>query len=108
MKYGDKLYIITRRDLSKGAQAVQSIHAMSEFYHKYSETENEWFVHSNFLALLTVGDEDELYNLMFKAQEQGIKCAGFVEPDMEDQLTAIALEPGIKTKKICSGFPLMR
>jgi hypothetical protein len=25
MKYGDKLYIVTRRDLEKGPQAVQSI-----------------------------------------------------------------------------------
>lgn len=108
MKYGDKLYIVTRRDLKKGPQAVQSIHAMSEFYHKHPEVEKEWFVHSNFLALLTVSDEDELYNLMFKAQELGIRYAGFVEPDMEDQLTAIALEPGIKTKKLCSGLPLMR
>ena len=108
MKYGDKLYLITRRDLSTGKQAVQSAHALSEFYHKYTETEEEWFTHSNHLALLTVSNEDELLNLMFKAQKVGVKYVNFLEPDMSNQLTAVALEPGEKSKKLCSSLPLMR
>jgi hypothetical protein len=38
--------------------------------------------------------------------EQGIRFSVFKEPDIDNQITAIALEPGSKSKKICSNLSL--
>lgn len=35
-----------------------------------------------------------------------IKLSVFREPDIDNQITAIALEPGTQTKKLCSNIKL--
>lgn len=44
---------------------------------------------------------------MEKAIAKGIKVVPFYEPDMDNQLTAICLEPCEQSRKITSSFPLM-
>lgn len=97
IKDGDKLYLVTRSDLSPGYQAVQSCHAMRQFIADFPEVDKEWFKKSNYLALLTVASEGELTELANKAAEKGFRCARFYEPDVNDALTAIALEPAART-----------
>lgn len=98
--------MITRRDLDPGYQAVQSMHALRQFTAEHPEVDREWFERSNYLGLLSVSDEIELKNLIERASLQGIRFSIFREPDIEDQITAIALEPGPKSKKLCSRLPL--
>lgn len=43
---------------------------------------------------------------MVKAESNNIKFSTYREPDLEDQYTAIALEPGKITKKLCQGLKL--
>lgn len=85
---------------------MQSIHAAIQFGMEYPEVYKVWFQVSNYLGLLSVANEQELYQLIEKAKEHDIKVSIFREPDVDDQITAIALEPGIKTKKLCSNLPL--
>lgn len=106
IKEGDKLYVITRSDLDPGYQAVQSMHALRQFTAEHPEVDQEWFERSNYLGLLSVKSEVELKNLMELAEQRDIKFSIFREPDIEDQITAIALAPGPKTKKLCSRLPL--
>jgi len=40
------------------------------------------------------------------AKEKEIKFSIFREPDFDDEITAIALEPGRKSKKLCSKLNL--
>lgn len=98
--------MITRSDLEPGYQAVQSMHALRQFTAEHPEIDRLWFDQSNYLGLLSVANEKELYNLMEQAQMQDIKFSIFREPDIGDQITAIAIAPGAKSKKLCSRLPL--
>jgi hypothetical protein len=100
------LYVITRADLSPGYQAVQSMHALRQFTEEHPEIDQEWFKKSNYLGLLSVEDELALCKLIDKAVALGIKFSIFREPDIDNQITAIALEPGSKSKKLCQNIKL--
>lgn len=98
---GDKLYIITRRDLKAGSQLVQSAHALTDFILEHNVIAKEWRDNSNYLCSLSVRDEEALFKLLDKAKSKQIKYSIFREPDLNDALTAIALEPGEATKHLC-------
>lgn len=106
IKNGDKLYVITRSDLEPGYQAVQSMHALRQFTAEHPDVDRAWFEQSNYLGLLSVSNEIELEKLIELASQQDIKFSIFREPDIEDQITAIALAPGPKSKKLCNRLPL--
>lgn len=103
---GDKLYVVTRSDLSVGYQGVQSIHAGIQFVFEHPEFAKQWFDSSNYLGFLSVNDEHALSRLIEKAIELNIKFSVFREPDIDNQITAIALAPGAKSKKLCSNLKL--
>jgi len=42
-----------------------------------------------------------------KAESFGLKVTSFTEPDFGDVLTAITLEPCIKSRKLTSSIPLL-
>ena len=105
--YGQsKLIVITRRDLSPGQQAVQSAHSAIEFQHEHPEIAKEWNTNSKYLIFLSVENEEELQKLLQKAQIRNLKYSTFFEPDIGNQLTAIALEPGQISEKLVSNLPL--
>lgn len=104
LKEGDKLYLITRNDLSPGYQAVQSCHAIRQFVEEHPDIDSAWFKESNYIALLQVENEEQLESLLLKASTRGIKCTYFREPDLSNELTAIALEPA--AKNLCKRLPL--
>lgn len=106
IKMGDKLFVVTRRDISPGYQGVQSQHALRQFTAEHPERDAEWFKSSNFLAWLSVEDEVELMRLITEAQDRGLRWSAFREPDVGGQITAIAIEPHPETAKICRGLPL--
>lgn len=58
------------------------------------------------LACLSVVDENELKRLIQSLESNQIKHAIFREPDVDDQITAIAFEPGDKSRRLVSSFPL--
>ena len=102
----DKLYIITRKDLAPGYQGVQSQHAAFEFAVQHPEITRRWHEVSNYLCFLSVANESELYDLISLAKDQEIKMSVFREPDIDNAITAIALEPGEKSKALCSRLSL--
>lgn len=100
----EKLYVVTRSDLVPGQQAVQAMHALREFVAEHPETDLAWYKSSNHLALLSVRDERSLAHLVDKASRRGILVSLFREPDRNNELTAIALEP--KGRQLCRNLPL--
>ena len=106
IKAGDKLYVVTRRDIPPGYQGVQSQHGALQFVFDHPARGAAWFKDSNYLAWLSVADEIELMRLLVAAKDQGILASAFREPDVGGAITSIALEPGPKTVELCKGFPL--
>ena len=102
-----KLRVVTRRDLSIGVQATQSSHAVIDFQHEFPVESREWQTTSNYLALLTVADEYHLDKLIQKAELLGIKHTIFREPDLGNEITAVAFEPSDKSRKLTSACPLL-
>lgn len=106
IKMGDKLYVVTRRDMSAGYQGVQSQHAIRQFTADHSERDLEWFSKSNYLGWLSVENEVELMRLIIQAQDTGLRWSVFREPDLNGAITAIVLEPHPKTVELLKGLPL--
>ena len=102
-----KLRVVTRRDLPISYQAVQSGHAAIDFQHQHPVEAKEWQTQSNYLAFLTVNDEAELIKLISKAILSGIKHTIFREPDIDNQITAVAFEPSDLARKLTSSCPLL-
>lgn len=98
---------MTRRNLTPGQQSTQSAHAFIDFVLRYPADSLAWHKQSDYLCLLSVADEKELYELAEKARTKGIKVVEFYEPDLDMALTAIALEPTEASRKLCSSLPLM-
>lgn len=104
----EKLRIITRRDLPLSYQAVQSGHAAIQFQHEHPELAKNWYHTSNYLIFLSVENEEELNNIIDTANKKNISISVFREPDIDNQITAIALEPSVTSKKLTSGLKLMK
>lgn len=56
---------------------------------------------------MSVENEEKLRLLKDKIHSKGLKYIAFYEPDIENQLTAIAIEPCELSKKMISNLPLM-
>ena len=103
----EKLRVITRRDLPLGVASVQACHAAIDFQHEYQREASEWHKSSNYLAILTVKDEQELIDILVKVSLRGIKYTIFREPDLNNQITAVALEASNDSRKVTSSLPLL-
>jgi peptidyl-tRNA hydrolase len=90
-----------------GYQAAQSCHAMTEFFLEHPDITKAWHDNSNYIAVLAVENEEKLIKLFQKAQARGVRCSCFREPDMDDQITAIVLEPGLDSKRLSGHIKLM-
>lgn len=106
IKTGDKFFLVTRRDISPGYQAVQSCHAIRQFTADHPDVDAEWFKNSNYLALLSVDNELELMRLLVQAHDLGLRCSAFREPDVGGAITAIAIEPHHKAAELCKSLSL--
>lgn len=102
----DKLYIVTREDLPPGSAAVQAMHAAIQFMMDHPLISRAWFEESNYLAFLSIRDEPSLEKLVQKAESRGIIYSIFREPDLGNQITAAAFEPGIMGRRLCSNLKL--
>lgn len=79
---------------------------MAQFSVSNPAATREWHYESNFLVVVAVPDEPALIELSAQALALGIVSSPVVEPDLDDQMTAIALTPGEAARKLCSRYPL--
>ncbi|CAB4197008.1 Peptidyl-tRNA hydrolase, PTH2 [uncultured Caudovirales phage] len=85
---------------------AQAVHAAFQFCLEHTDTTFSWMNNSNYICLLSANNEHELNMLLEKANLHNIKLSVFREPDIYNQITAIALAPGVKSKKLCNNLKL--
>lgn len=85
---------------------MQITHAAVQFQHQHPEYAKLWHDTDNRLVLLSVKDEAALLEIKAKAIAQNIPYSIFLEPDMGDQYTAIALAPLQETRAITKNLKL--
>ena len=81
-----KLYVMVRTDLSVSQQAVQAGHAVAEIL--LQGQQEDW--DNGTLVYLGVSSEEELEKQIFRLERKGIPFSIFREPDIGNQITAIA------------------
>lgn len=106
MQRYEKLYIVTRRDLAPGLQAAQVAHAAFLFAYEHHPIHQQWLKESNFLIILSVEDETALRQLGKRAEQANLPVSWFTEPDIDDELTAVAIAPSPDTVELCAELPL--
>lgn len=106
MRPNEKLYLVVRGDLPPGSQLAQSCHVMRQWSEEHPELDQEWFRASNYLAVLAAQDEKHLYDLVDKAHKNQVNIAVFREPDLGNQVTAVAFEPSSRSQKLLRDLPL--
>lgn len=74
----------------------------------FPEITKQWHDESNFLVLLSCADTAELLQLAGEAWQRGLRYTLFTEPDFPvgQQVTALAIEPGPETSRLCASLPL--
>jgi hypothetical protein len=94
------MFLVTRADLPPGTQACQAAHAAIAFTLSHPDVAAAAPV----LVLLAVPDELRLTWLRADAVAAGLLVTSFHEPDLDDALTALALEPA--ASRLLAGLPL--
>lgn len=107
MTQNDKLYVITRNDIKTGLAAAQCCHGVIEFYRKYPQLTNSWYQNSNYIVLLTVNNEKKLIQLI-KILNNKIRFSIFREPDLNNKITSLVLEPCKFSKQFCKKLKLLK
>jgi hypothetical protein len=93
---------VTRADLAPGVQAVQAAHAAVAFAVRYPDIAAAWEP-GGYLLLLAAPDELHLHWLLADAQGAGHSAMPFHEPDLGNELTAVAVHDAAR---LCAGYPL--
>ena len=98
------MYVFVRKDLSASQQVVQTAHASIEACKKFLTKESS---HPH-LIVFGAKNQNKIKKCMSHLEEQGVAYCEFVEPDMQNEITAIATEPlsGDK-RKFLSKFCLL-
>ena len=102
----DRLYIVVRADLPAGSQMAQAIHAAFLFSQEHPDLTGLWHRDSQYLVVLAAPSEQALHDLSFKALHRGIPHSVWSEPDMGNELTALAFAPGNQARRLCANLPL--
>ena len=100
----EKLFFITRADLPPGDRAAQSVHGAIVFTLTYPDLVRAWHDTSNNVVLLEAKDEAALVKLAARAAAASVPLCTFSEPDLGDEMTALALGP--TGYRLVSSLPL--
>lgn len=92
--------------MTPGLQAAQAVHAATQFFVAWPDVASRWLRDSNFLVIVTAPHEDALAELAGLAVEEGILRSITREPDLDNTITAVALEPGPIARRLCAQLPL--
>lgn len=93
----EKLYVVVRRDLEVGLRTAQAGHALIGWVMEYGRPPDN-------LVVLAVPSLEELHRVYDRCRD--VRMVGFHEPDLNDELTAVAVGP--EGWRALSSLPLLR
>lgn len=83
------MFIVVRDDLgSTGLKAAQGAHALAQFLIDYPDEQGEW--NNNYLIFLKTDNLLTMEKLIDKMKRNRMKFSVFKEPDLNDEITALA------------------
>ena len=106
MKPNQKLYVLVRGDIPVGYQMAQSNHASFRFALEHPELTREWMEQSEYICILKTENLTQLEHYLAAAKESHITTSEFREPDLNHELTAIALAPTPAAGFLCRALKL--
>lgn len=106
MRDNQKLYIIVRADIPVGYRVAQSVHAAFRFATEYQWLTSKWMNVSEHICCVEVDTLTELESYVDLAEVYDVAHSTFHEPDMFDELTAVALEASDEARHLCQGLRL--
>jgi len=83
----ERLYVLVNNEYSLAYQGVQAGHALAQWLLEHPN--QTW--NNDFLIYLGV-NEDQLKRWMFKLDVKKLDYSKFIEPDVGDKITAIAVQ----------------
>ncbi len=102
-----RLYVLVRTDLRRSSAAAQAAHAVAQFLIEHPTS--EW--RNDALVILEVKDEPtmqkELDRLSYRLGTS-LKRSFFREPDLDDELTAVAIELADPDRNALRSLKLLR
>lgn len=102
----DKIYLVTHGNLSAGYQTAQTAHVIAEFMLHHPEAAQKWHSISNSIIVLEAKDARTLSEIQEKAKARNFIVHEFREPDLGDEITALAFEPHPGNRRLLSNLPL--
>jgi peptidyl-tRNA hydrolase len=100
----NKLYIVIRKDLSRGSSLVQACHVAMKFHKEYSSRKVD--IEKYPIVMMAVENEKELIDLKNSLKFNTL-WTSFKEPDLNNELTSIAFLRNSITKKITDELKLV-
>jgi len=79
---------------------------MAQFADEHRSAFDEWFHHSNWLVVVNIPNENELLELITTVSRKGLLRSAVREPDLDNDATAVAIQPGVDARRICAQYPL--
>lgn len=98
--------MVTHSGLTAGYQVAQTAHAVADFARFNSDAFTDWHSNSQYIVALQAPSTEALERLLTRAHAAELAVHPFREPDIEDQLTAIAFSPHPRNRRFLSGLPL--
>ena len=100
----NKFYCLIRKDLSFEQRAVQGGHALAQYFFKFGIPDN-W--DNGTLIYLGIENENQLKKWFSKLLDLGMDVSHFIEPDLNNEITAIgAIAPS--NDRLFRSLPLLR
>lgn len=100
----NKLYVVVRSDIPAGDQLAQSCHAVAEFGVLSPTRFAAWAKEDRSIVILAAPSQTALQIVRMQLIDEGLEVAAFREPDMDNELTAIAF--GGEGARFVSQLPL--
>ena len=97
-----RLYLVVRADLPPGLQAAQLVHAATQLCLDQPEAAQAWHSGSQNVVCLSAPNMATLARLAYETAREGMRVATFKEPDLDGELTAIA----VVGERLFSSLPL--